>query len=993
MRRKNITLICLTTTFLSLLLLCFIKTTTIHAESMTSADVTELHEKDDKLELTVNYELGSDPTLIFQTSEKDVIDFDALKKELSSENVSVDSDNQKVTVKLAPSENKNFKLAIANNKAFKLEAFNGDEKSLFYQTFNEDEPTSLDKRMNDPEHEDDEGADSGWIKTKELRLSKGPILNHKNGSTTQPYLYFGDYEMAKANQTIADAYSPKGKARKNSLTAANFAVLYSSPGARIEDGPEGDRNHIYTSHYGDNQKADEFFEKQNIEDRPVGSPNSFISNNIYNSVVKTDNWLMPGTSGPDKNGYSFAMAGKPSFYFRVNPITGFEEQRMVYLQKAYPVETNNRENRKIETTITHSFNSAGKVVTKIDFKNVGDRVFNNFSGFSNHDLSLNKDGREIEKTSRKLSAHEKAQLNKIGNYVPMRSLGGDRGMYIESGNKEVRTSIFTNYPQGPKAWAARSIGKSYLATKGFMHTIGIGPLLETKERYYPWKSGKPHYISHIINVIWFYNSSTNRYNSPFVPRYKFNAFENQRDPGDKGTSNALIAGKRLGADEKEELWDAGLTMRTAPQDLLPEKTVSLEYAAQTDINDQSAVPVIELDHQGTHEDPELVMDMFDHFTIKGSWYDFDSKYTTMKYSIDDSEFKNAKELFKGVQKESDFGKIHEFSIDDGISIKDLNRKRNHTLRLQMTDWEDEYHTEGNKSRIKETVFRFIQPATDVPQITVTSPHSTPNDPHNPFNHALDIKGVWNDADSEKIKSITYSIDGGKEKPVETSLDNPTLSAYNNWEINALDIKEHNDFEIHKIDFKIVDHEGNIGTDEIHFQHEPGSMYLTAPEKIDFGEISVSNDYGSKVKPKITQGRVILTDFRKKDATPAGVSLTMSKFYKNVDDPNDGDDDDEDEDFNDSNSGGDSELTGDPDRMANDKERLTHRTYWKNQLVKPKNLIIGQTKLGEHHEWEQTSDFTDDILNNLRLNFKASKTGSTPGNYVSHWTWQTVDSIQ
>ncbi|GEO78083.1 hypothetical protein [Companilactobacillus mindensis] len=77
MRRKNITLICLTTTFLSLLLLCFIKTTTIHAESMTSADVTELHEKDDKLELTVDYELGSDQTLVFQTSEKDVIDFDA----------------------------------------------------------------------------------------------------------------------------------------------------------------------------------------------------------------------------------------------------------------------------------------------------------------------------------------------------------------------------------------------------------------------------------------------------------------------------------------------------------------------------------------------------------------------------------------------------------------------------------------------------------------------------------------------------------------------------------------------------------------------------------------------------------------------------------------------------------------------------------------------------------------------------------------------------
>lgn len=988
MRRKNIILMSLTTTVLSLLLLCFVKTTTVHAESMTSADVTELHEKNDQLELTVNYELGSNNELLLQTSESGVIDLEALKKELGTDNVAVDSDNKKITIKLAPTENKSFKLLIANNKPFKLEAFNGDKESLFYQTFNEDELTRLDKRMAEDENEHDEGYDGGWIKTKELRISKGPILNHKDGSTTQPYLYFGDYAMANYNQTIADAYSPKGKARQNSLTAANFAILYASPGARIEDGPAGLKNHIYTSHYGDNQQDDQYFEKQNIEDKPLGSANSFISNNLYNSISKTDNWLQPGTSGPDKNGYSYAMAGKPSLYFRINPVTGFEEQRMIYLQKAYPVEANNRENRKIMTTITHSFNAAGKVVTKVDFKNVGDRMFYNFSGFSNHDLSLNKDGHEIEKTDRKLSAHEKAQLNKIGNYVPMRSLGANRGMYIESGNKEIRTSIFTNHPEGPGAWAARSIGKSYLATQGYMHTPGIGPVLETKERYYPWKSGKPHYVSHLLNIIWFYNSKTNRYNSPFVPKYKFNAFDNQRDPGDKGTSNALIADMRLGSDEKEELWDAGFTMRTAPKDLPPEKSVSLEYSAQTDINNQSSVPVIELDHQGTNEDPELVWDIFDHFTIKGSWYDFDSKYTTMKYSIDDSEFKNAKELFKGVQKESDFGKIHEFSFDDKILIKDLNHKRNHTLRLQMTDWEDEYHTEGNKSRIKETVFRFLQPATDIPQITVTSPHSTEKDPHNPFNHELNIKGVWNDADSKNVKSITYSIDGGEEKNVETGLDNPELSAYNDWEINGLDIKEHNNFETHKIDFKIVDHDGNVGTDEVHFQHKPGSMYLTVPEKIDFGQISVSNDYGSAIKPKINEGSVLLTDFRSKNSTPVGVSLSIAPFYKKTDD-----EDDDDEDFNDSDSGGDSNLTGDPDRILKSKERLRHKVYWKNQPVKSKDLIIGQTRIDENHEWEQNNDFTDNILKNLRINFKADKNGSTPGNYISHWTWQTVDSVQ
>lgn len=616
MRRNNI-IGWLTT---CLLLLCLTTTTTVNADSkpITDADVVKINENPDNTELIVSYVLEDKKDLIFKTSEANVIDLAALKEELGSDKVKIDSDKKEVTVTLDQPNKIDFVLKIDNKKPFKLEALDTDHNELFHQNFNDQElEKTIEKATKDISESDFDPDDQGWIATKNLRVSAGPVLPHKDGTISQPYLYFGDYEQASIRQLIADAYSPKGKARQNSLTAANFAVLYAEKGSRLEDGLDSPTNHIYTSHFGDNQSKDIGFYPLGIEDQPHGSPNSFISNNLYNSIEKTDKWLRPGTSGPDKNGYSYAMAGKPILYYRVDPKTGYEEQKLSFVQKAYPVDKNGRENRKLNITINMHFNNSGKIVTKVTFKNIGDRLFNNFSGFSSHDLSLNKDGKEIEKApnpkdferrpSNKEKKRAEQEKRKIGNYVPMRALGHQRGMYIESGNKEMRTSIFTNHPNGPHAWAARSIGRSYVANKGFMKTPGLGPVLETKERYYPWKSGKPKSRWFGLNHTVFYNSLTDRYDSPFVPEYKFNAFGDQHGFGDKGTAYAEETGHRLGAEfESEPLWDAGFTMRTAPQDLKPEQTVELEYASQININGKTDIPVIELDHQGTPDDPELI---------------------------------------------------------------------------------------------------------------------------------------------------------------------------------------------------------------------------------------------------------------------------------------------------------------------------------------------------------------------------------------------------
>jgi len=960
MRRNYISLLCLLTT--CILTIC-LQTTTAKAEAIidktSNVDIAQLYEHKDNTELILSYVLENKKQITLKTSEAKMIDFKALQEELGESKVKIDDDQKTVQLTLDDPNRLDFKLFVDNKSPFTLSVFDADNKNIFDYACNK--PETFDDSLDaDPLNPDE----IGWIETDKLHLSAGPIFEHSDGTSTQPYLYFGDYISAKINKPIETAYAPKGRSREVSLTAANSAVLYAEVGSRIQDGLANPNNHIYTSHYGDNQGSETDLFHLPEEDKPFGSPNNYISTNLFNYVKQTDRWLRPGTAGPDKNGYSYAMTGKPKLYYRKNPQTNFEEQRLVYNQRATWNHQGSKENPEITTTVKQSFDEAGRVITNITFKNTGTNVFNNFSGFSSQDFSLNKDGKEIRDNKNK----------KIGNNIPMRSLGNKRGMYIQSLNNEFRASVYTNLPNRPHAWAARSVSKSYLATKGFMYDPGVlGLIAASSERYYPWKSGKDDRT--IFGPTKFFDGKNNTFYSPYVPKNLYNAFYDQHDPGD--TDSKVSAGTRLAVSEKSPLWDSGLTMRTYPIDLQANDSVKMEYATKLDVRGKTFNPVISMDHHGTLDDPEILTMDINELPISGSWYDFDSKNVTLYYSIDSEESEDYHPLVVDKQTvgQAQYGTHHE--IKAKLNLKGLDKSK-HKIRFIMVD------EDGNYSNMEEHVIKFVTPATVEPQIHITSPGATPKEPHNPFEHDIDIRGFWSDKDSDKIKSISYSIDGNDEKQIHSDLDNKDLGKMNPLKIDDLDIKEHNDLKKHVIKFKIVDSSGNVGIDKFHFRHAPGTIQLTAPEEIDFGSISVSPTGISPIKPNLKGDKVTLDDYREEHSTPVGVSLSIEPFTKAKED--------EDE-HNVDGDGDDSGLSGDPDDSRSAKNTLRHSVYWNDQITDTKNLIIGQTEAPKNNQWQQSTDFTDEIEKNLKINFNSGESGAALGKYVSKWNWQIVDSVQ
>ena len=928
------------------------------ADLTSDADIATLQTNPDNTELTISYVLDAKKELHLKTTEANVIDMAALRKEIGEKNIVEDSKHQEFKLTLDDPNKIDFKLLVDNKKPFNLAVFDADDKLIFDYDLNEPE-----KNTRDLDDDITNSEEASWTNINNMRVSEGPILDHSDGTSTQAYLYFGDYKTAAAKMSLDKAFAPKGNSRTNSLTAPNSAILYAEKGSRIADGPDAPQNHIYTSHYGDNQSDDRAFWNLPVEHQPFGSPNSFTSNNLFNYVKKTDNWLRPGTSGPDKWNYSYAMLEQPKLYYRINQETGLEEQRLIFKQRAFWANKKDRDNPEITTTIKMSFTPTGKVITNMTFKNTGKFTFNNFSAFSNHDLSLNKDGKEIEDVKGK----------KIGNYIPMLSLGNRRGMYIQSPNNEVRTSFYMNRPNGPKAWAARSIGKSYIATKGFMANPGLIGIGYSSERYYPWKSGKPKTGAFGISND-FYNKKTKTYNSPFVPKDLFNAFGDQHDPGD--TYNNDNAGSRLKVAQNDPLWDSGITMRSNPTDLSVNNSIQMEYATQTDVNGKSFNPVISMDHHGTNDNPQLLSLETESLPITGQWYDFDSKTVSLYYSVDSTEVEDFRpiDLYHQTDQEVQNGTHHE--LKHTISLKGLDKSK-HKIRFAMVD------ADGYVSNIEEHIIKFIKPATVAPQIDITSPGSTLKEPYPPYDHEFDIKGIWSDRDNNTIQSITYKIDDELEKTVAEDLSNPHLGKLNSGSLEKINIEKYNDLKLHKIKFIITDDDGNEGTDTFYFRHKTGATQLTAPAEIDFGSLSVSPSGVSPVKPQIKEGKVRLDDYRAKDSNPLGVSLSIDKFYKakeiNIDDNDDGDD---------------SHSTGDPDKdRAAKPESLVHDVYWKDQLANTNNLLVGQTDGPKNDTWQQSTDFTDEILDNLKINFRSNEHGASNGKYVSVWKWQIVDSVQ
>lgn len=974
MKSKKISLLCLLS-FLSILFLCFKTTTTVKAAPMTDADIAEQYQHKENTELVISYVLEEKKELILKTDIKDVLDIEALKKELGENKVKVDNEKLETTVTLDKADSNSFKLFVNNKKPFQLSVLKSDGENIFDYELNQPDPYS--DKTSDIDDAADDASEAGWIFAENLRISEGPIKEYSDGTSTRPYLYFGDYNFAIRRASISESYETNGKSRANSLTAASSAILYAEKGSRITDGPDAPGNHIYTDHYGDNQKGDyDAAEIVNmglsplgVEDRPSGSPRTFISNDLFNYVVPSDGKGVPGTSGPNKLGQSYSMLDTPKFYYRTNPQTGLEEQKMVFKQKAYFVNKKNRPNPELTTTIKLSFNKMGRVVTNIKFKNTGSDLFKNFIGFSNHDLSLNEDNKEITD----------AKGKRIGNYLKLRTLGNGRGMYMQSEDNRVRTSYFTNQTKGPDAWAARSTSSSYLATKGYSYNPGLVGIIAARERYYPWKIGKPKNSGFpLYTSNKFFNKKTNHFTSPYVPDHLFNAFDDQYDFGDSKRTDA--AGGRLGAKEDDSTWDTGLTMRTAPQDLSAGKTVEMEYTSQIDVRGKTFSPVIQLDLNGTDDNPQILPISQNELPLTGMWYDFDSNDVTMYYSVDSEDPEDYKVLFKAKQSDKDaaVGKHHEIT-GQKIPLNEFKENK-HKLRFYMKD------NEGHISNIKEHVIKFEKPATEEPQISVVSPGSSKKEPYNPMSHKINLEGYWNDKDSKQIKSISYVVDNDDEVILYEDLDNPKPGESNPWKIEDLDIKHANDFDIHTVEMRIVDTEDHIGNDFFYFRHVAGSLILTAPEEIDFGTISVSPTSESMTQPKIDEGKVVLDDYRAKDSNPIAISLSMSNFYQEQEDNH-----------NDNDNGDDSGSSGDPDELRSDegiRKHLLHDVYWKNKKVNSKNIIIGKsTGKVESNEWEYSTDFTKRLLKNLKIGFRSGPNGAPNGKYVSHWTWQTVDSIK
>lgn len=952
--RPTILLACLWLLFSS----CF--TTTVNAETtgenpITSADLETIVEQENDTEATISYVLEDKKNLILKTDQAAVLNIDALKEELGAEKV--DQKNELETVvTLDDPDAIDFKLHVDKEKPFFLTVLDADQVEVFKYQFNVEKKVA--RSVND-----DAAEEATWTHAEKLRVSKGPIMEHSDGAKTQPIFYFGDYIYAeKGIVKVSSTWVQRRKSRENSLTSPNTGIIYSEAGGNLDEGSSDPKNHIYTNHYGDNQKKDYDAPLHDEEDLPFGTPTSYTSNNLFNFVVHSNNWLKPGTSGPNKLGKAYAMVGEPALYYRINQKTGFEEQRLVYKQRAFYSDKRGKTNPEITTTIKMSFTRTGRVITDISFKNTGKVLFNNFSGFSNHDLSLNKDGKELQDQ----------RGRKIGNYIPMRSLTNDRGMYIQAPNNEVRTNFYMNHNDGPGAWAARSASRSYLATKGYMYNPGLLGLIGVqKETYYPWKVGKGQNN-------FFFDHKTNSYKFPYTPSGKFNAFKDQRDPGDKGKTRAL--GTRLGTDnENDPQWDAGLTMRTAPIDLKVGETKHLQYGTKTDIPGSNFCPVVEFDGLSYEDFPQVLPVGSRELTMKGHWYDFDSQKVKIYYALDSEKPEELKKniLLEGTQSkdEAENGTFHDFTKK--INISELE-KGLHKVRLIAED------EDGNQSVLQEHNFKLIKKAVanKGPQIDVTAPLGTKRKPYLPVTDKFDLHGFWSDGKNKMVKSLSYTIDGGEEKTFESNLQNPKLGQLVAWHIPDFDISEYNDFQQHRMVLKITDAEGMTDTDTFYFKHVGGGTHLVAPEEIDFGKVTVATKSDQAQKPDLKGNKVLLEDFRKEGATPLGVKLTVRKFYLQTDNPNDGDDEDD---------GDDSSTTIDPQTRS--KESLVHGVLWDGQPVASKSFIVGRTEGAKDSQWRQTTDLSSEIEKKLKINFWSKESGATPGKYVSRWTWSTVDSVQ
>ncbi|WP_334328331.1 hypothetical protein [Companilactobacillus sp. HBUAS59699] len=933
-----------------------------------SADITDIELNDDYYEATIKYKLpNNDKELLVSSENIKDINSEDLEKELGKKNISINEKEKYIEINLKDNIKKGqFQikvlksdytiLSVNDKKKHNLitkeltvdtdkqtgqestDTNNSIETSDNDSTNNENDESTEAKENSEEEIEDpdektvqhDEPGEE-WQQTKNFRLSQGPTLEHNDGNITVPFLYFGDINFVRMHMTIAKAYekNPKGDGRIDSITAPNFCMVTAPKGTDLHtDGNfVNDHTHMYTHNFGDGQASD----------GKSGSDGTFVTTDIHNTELSaTDKKHFPSMSGPDIAGADSSMLTIPKLYFRLDPKTGFEEQKLVFFQQ----HVKKGRTYKIEVSIVQRFDFYGEVFTDINYKNVGNKEFDDFIGFAFHDLTLTKDFAQIK---------DKKGVN-IGDYAPMRSLGNGRGFYMQSDNAESRINFHMNGNNSPWAWATRSITKSYEEFKGYTNAGGglsflFGSILQAKFTGNPWK--------HSVN----YQYSDGRYKPGSVPERLFNAFYYDEDPGDKGFDPG--AGKRLGKlhykhpkdkpeyiSESTPLWDSGVTMHTEHQTLEVGDSVKLSYSRSVDLNRKNFAPVNNMDQRGTNDDPDIVAHGTHKYDLTGSWYDFDSNDVELFVSLDNDKFEAAEKVNSYSQKDEEkvAGVPHEWNASIDLTDKLLGK---HTAYVWFKD------KEGNISLISTSTFYIPAESTNAPQISIITPESAEDNPYIPSEPHFNISGIWSDKDSRTIKNIRYSVDNGTDKTIASDIKNPSKGKNQNWNIKDFNTNDIEDIKIHKLTVKILDNDGNEGSAILYFRKAPGNVEIVAPENIDFGQQLMVGEKSPHLHPNFDE-KVEVNDYRQENAKPLDLFLSMSEF----------------------------------ESIDYDDLKISHAVYLDENLQSDE-LFIGKTNDPNDGQKMTSTDFTQKIKDRICVVFNYDE-HVKPGTFQGQWVWEARD---
>ncbi|WP_056979773.1 hypothetical protein [Companilactobacillus nodensis] len=926
------------------------------ADETSSADITNIKFDKDHYEAIIHYTLkNNEDSLLISANDFDSINQKALEKELGPKNIRINTKDRNIEVNLQKNKTGQFKINVLKSDHTILSISDQNKNDLITKELiiednlanpppsSNTEATGSDIppategidpniTKDTPEEEDLRAneADTAWIRSRNLRISKGPTLKHNDGKITVPFIYFGDYNYAKMNMRIAAAYEQdeSGGGRIDSLTAPNFCLVTAPEGTKLEPDSNfsSETTHIFGHNFGDAQ----------MKDGKQGSNGTFVTTDIHNIDTPTDRKHHPSMAGPDKFGTTIGMLRIPQLFYRIDPKTGMEEQKMVFQQRYI------KRNRTygIETSIIQRFDFSGEVFTDINYKNIGDVEFDDFIGFAFHDLTLTKDYGQIK--------NEKG-IN-IGDYAPMRSLGNNRGFYMQSDNVESRINFHMDLENSPSAWATRTITKSHHEFKGFTNAGGglsivFGTILQAKFTGNPWKHSM-HDQYH-----------DKRYKPGSVPEKMFNAFYYDSDPGDKGFDPG--AGKRLGKlhkkkesdktkyiSENEPLWDSGITMHTEHQTLEVGDSVKLSYSRTVDLNRENFAPVNYLDQRDTDDNPDIINNDTSEYKLSGAWYDFDSNDVDLYVSFDNDNFESAKQIESYNQKDEEkvAGVPHDWETNLDLTDKDPGK---HRVYIWFKD------KEGNVSIVDKTVIYLPQKATEAPQIKIINPESTETTPFIPNTEIFKVDGIWNDKDSKTIKSIKYSLDNEKELFINTNLKNPGNNNNVKWELSKFNMSKIGDTRIHKLKVTIEDAEKHQGSDILYFKRSPGAFEIVAPEYIDFGQQILAGEDSPHLHPKFDQ-KVEVNDYRQKTSVPLKVFVKMSEF-ESVDSKN---------------------------------LKVPHSVYLDDQL-KSNDVFLGETQSPNDDNNMTCTDFTKKVKEGICIVFRCDGNAKT-GSFTSEWTWIAQD---